>query len=279
MKTRLIKQLAAYSGAAGAFVAFSGKADAQVVFTDLNPDITLLTANFDSYTIDFNNDATHEFSIETIFSASTYVTSGGSTFTYSNNMIAIYRNDPGFGMMGPFIVDALSLNDPISPAGSFSAYDFYANIGANYPGYYGYFAGQGDKYIGVHFSVGVNTHYGWILVNVAADLSSITIKSFAYELQTNTAILAGDMGLVGIDAKEYPEFQIVPSPAQDIIQLSAPAGGNISFMDISGKIVHSSAVEKGTHTINISHLTQGMYFVKFLSDDGVAEMRKLVVKK
>jgi hypothetical protein len=55
----------------------------------------------------------------------------------------------------------------------------------------GEFLGQTDKFIGVKFTDGGSTHYGWIKVTVPGDASSIDIISAAYEQTANVPISSG----------------------------------------------------------------------------------------
>lgn len=56
--------------------------------------------------------------------------------------------------------------------------------------------GVSDGFIGLRFGATLNDtlrrFYGWIRVDVAADLKSITIKDYAYQSQADSSILAGE---------------------------------------------------------------------------------------
>jgi len=55
--------------------------------------------------------------------------------------------------------------------------------------------GATDKYLGISFAIGANTHYGWIRVDVTSGTpEALTIKDFAYNTTPNAPIIAGDAG-------------------------------------------------------------------------------------
>lgn len=65
-------------------------------------------------------------------------------------------------------------------------------------------------------------------------------------------------------------ISIFPNPAQDVlnyVENDTVQITNVSIIDISGKIINSP-VNLSSHTIDISALQDGVYFVKFESDNG-----------
>ena len=126
-KTRL-KQ---YTAVAGALVAQSNL-NAQVVATDLNPDVVVdsLTA---PYALDFNNDANPElaFFVQHVSGASS---TQGVQFTYEG-AIAGAQFSPGVSVVGAtgtgsssssFQISALNNGDPISAAANFGTSSYGA---------------------------------------------------------------------------------------------------------------------------------------------------------
>ncbi len=389
MKKTFTKKLAAYTGAAGAFIALgsASEAKAQAVYTDVNPDEVLYPVSFDIYDIDFNNDAISEFSIETfyIFSSYSYTTYSGSIFynTFSYYSAGITKADNNFGILGTsWEASALANGDIVNNSGDFLTNSTFWNLGYNN---WGNFPGAGDKYIGVHFTIGTDVHYGWILVNMVFGSYSITVKGFAYESQPEVGIMAGDivgvyMNLTGVsnlqptsaDVEYWPSktgtayyvvqlatdpepdkdqmkagtgaigatvanfgnaitteniasafavsgltdgiqytlysviesntilsnvksidftttvtdvdelfsgvFSAFPSPADDFINVQMPLEGEIKIMDLNGKVIFSTQHAAGTHNIDVSALTSGMYFIHFTDIQGNNQMVKFVKK-
>lgn len=86
------------------------------------------------------------------------------------------------------------------------------------------FVDQGYQYIGIRFTLGDGTHYGWVQVNNTVGYSagdgitqqSLTIKDFAYETTAGASIKAGQT--------YSPPVSAVPEPAS-LVQLAMGAGG------------------------------------------------------
>ena len=64
----------------------------------------------------------------------------------------------------------------------------YAQI---FPPATGQFPGAGPKFIGIQFDNAGQTHFGWVQVMVAPDVSMVTIVDWAWDDTPNTAIHAG----------------------------------------------------------------------------------------
>lgn len=54
------------------------------------------------------------------------------------------------------------------------------------------YAGTGDILTGVQFAINGKMHFGWILVNVSANMKTVIVKEVAYDIRPNTAIKAGE---------------------------------------------------------------------------------------
>lgn len=64
----------------------------------------------------------------------------------------------------------------------------------------GPWGGVTEKYLGVKFEIGANVHYGWVKLSSSAAVgSTLTLHEYAYENTVNTAITAGDVGVVNTD--------------------------------------------------------------------------------
>lgn len=215
----LSEKLKKYSLAAGAVLAAGTAAQAQVVYT--NDADSILNAG-DIYDIDLNNDAVMDFRIQVyqMSNTSTYTIGTntnhpiigytsvsnlpiyGTTFTYSYTYIHYQVNgaqlSPLYGgqRVGSYFPYALSNNNAVDNNASFGSapwlqltysHDIYGS------GTYGYFGGQGNKFIGVRFPDGIgNTYYGWIRINVQnINGEPTTILDWAYEAKPGKGILTG----------------------------------------------------------------------------------------
>jgi hypothetical protein len=182
---KLEKDIVAYSLAAGAVLIGAAGANAAVHHTDLGAGVVL---NTDGATIDIDFDGGGtEFTIA-------FGTSYRRVNVAYRTANASWRGGNGYGTTG-----AIALNNGdnvdsgaqwghsnLTGTNSFGnmAYTSY-NLG------YGSFAGTSDKYLGVRFTISGNTHYGWIQVQVPADVTYATITGYAYEDVADAQITAG----------------------------------------------------------------------------------------
>jgi len=76
-----------------------------------------------------------------------------------------------------------------SGAGSSRNMAFFSN---RYFSARGNFRDTSDRYLGLRFNIGGDTHYGWVQVSIPSDVSSATITGLAYEDMAGVGILAGE---------------------------------------------------------------------------------------
>ncbi len=182
-KSNLRNRLINYSLASAAIILGTETTKAQIWGFDVDPD-EVLDTNLETLNINFN--ATHKFNIK-------YEISGAYHLVHIEPQTASASWLSRTGGRAK----ALSTGYVISSGKSF-------NNAANRERFAdlhsagGYFTTgsswfNSDKYIGVRFKIGGNTHYGWILVNVSVVgtvLESITVKSYAYQQTAGASITA-----------------------------------------------------------------------------------------
>lgn len=257
MKKSIPNKLLVYSGAASAFLAFGNKSDAQVVHIDIDPDTMLNSALWETYEIDFNNDATQEFEIRT-----QYTTISFSSVIYTTYSAGIFEGNPAFGIIGGAGgVDALDFNNPIKQNSVFNAGIYAWNLG--YHGF-GNFAEEGDKYIGVKFSIGANIHYGWILVNLNSNCSEMVVKAFGYEFQPDVGVLAGD--IVGIYVNLLNVDNILTTSAD--VHFWPSKSGNVYYVvqNASDPVPTKAEVISGTGAAGATFVQDGYKGVSNVPD-------------
>jgi hypothetical protein len=148
-------------------------------------DITLTSAPASSYGVTFTGDSPQiAFSDET---------------AKGNPLLVVNGNGLGeFVVSGqPSALDANTLINSSSTFGESSGnYDMAEKLGTtgSDPWY-----GVQEKYLGVTFTEGSSTYYGWIELSVASNLDT-TILGWAYQNTPGVGILAGDIG-----AQSVPE--------------------------------------------------------------------------
>lgn len=273
-KTRL-KQ---YTAVAGALVA-QGNVNAQVVATDLNPDIIIDSLSA-PYALDFNNDANPElaFFVQHISGASS---TQGVQFTYegavagaqlSPGVSLLGANVPGSSSSSSFQISALNNGDPISAAANFGTssnaalgLDLLVDAGilGQIPVQQGSFLNQSNKFLGAKLTAGANTYYGWVELSVNTNASQITIHGFGYQSTANSQILAGEGANSGLELIALAnKVTIVGTPEHVAINITPDViGAKVSFVSMSGQEVSSALLTDINNTISFENLSTGIYQV------------------
>ncbi len=170
---RLDRRIGAYTAAASAALAFGAtQAEAAVVYTDI-ADVTL--NHGDTFSIDFDGDTVNDITI-----------SGGSTYFNQISTGSVLGtssiNDNALALPAGFVVG------PAPTTGSFGpGYDLWQK--SDY-GYYGNWINVSNRYLGVRFTIGGATHYGWVRMSTV-NTDTVTIHDFAYESLADTPIVTG----------------------------------------------------------------------------------------
>jgi len=213
--TTLSEKIKAYSALAGSVVALAPAANAQITYTDINPDSVF--TNPGSFDIDINNDAVNDFQFN--FSKTNSSTTFSSTsysyfylrFVSSTNSLRISPlGTAGNQVLSAGYPAALNLNDPITKAQSFNGAS--SQLLANYSYTYfrfvssysaststnrystGNFINASNKFLGVRVVVSTDTLYGWVRLDVSGGVNSYTVKDYAFQTCPGIGIKAGDMG-------------------------------------------------------------------------------------
>jgi len=277
-KTRL-KQ---YTAVASALVA-QGNLNAQVVATNLNPDVVVDSLS-GPYALDFNNDANPElaFFVQHISGASS---TQGVQFTYEG-AVAGAQLSPGVSLLGAtgtgsssssFQVSALNNGDPISAAANFGTssnaalgLDLLVDAGilGQIPVQQGNFLNQSNKFLGAKLTAGANTYYGWVELSVNTNASQITIHGFGYQSTANSQILAGEGANSGLELIALADkVTIVGTPEHVAINVTPDViGAKVSFVSMSGQEVSSALLTEINNTISFETLSTGIYQVVVSTD-------------
>jgi hypothetical protein len=277
------QRLKAYS-ALSSGVLLASVAGAQIVYTDVNPDVTINSTN-SHYDVDMNNNSTPDFRLLHVpISSVVNTTMYGIPITVNVNGDAIAVGAGTNALVGftstinsstVYVPAALALNTPINATASwqtntasYGTQTLAVKVDITIPalGYSGTetggdWLGQTDKYLGVKFSVGANTHYGWIRLDVASDATSAVIKDFAYDATADAPILAGDMITTSV-----PELgEIVFWKQQNNISLNFGdiefQNAEISIYNALGQVVKSENTSDKHTNISTNDLNSGLYIV------------------
>lgn len=281
--TPLTKRLASYSVAAGATIALAATPDAQVMFTDIDPDVRISTG--ESFDLDIDGDGTVDFVVT--------ANEGGGPNTQARIRIdAPEAGDNGvLGRVAPYFGNSqfasiynLSTGDQIDGADAFFHGGVAASIYANSP-YYPFLGTEG--HVGIRFVAGGGTtHFGWIGLAANSDATTADIQGFAFEATPNTAIAAGDRGQTNPppptatepDAlgEGYAFTPVAPNPVTGRSTFEVAVGRTqhvrVSVVDALGRTVrtlHDAALAAGTDAeiaFDAGDLPTGIYVVRVVGE-------------
>jgi hypothetical protein len=275
----------------GISLTLSTLAIGQVNYTAVSPAVTL-TASYasESYTIDFDNNGVIDVIItadkEDVNPNGFFLTlTGCAIFTPGDSEVAGYPKPLGDETI--LLADSISNLETIGPDLDFvssSTPALFPGIGLSIIGHVtgtstalstdGEFIGK-QKYIGAKFMIGSEIHYGWVLVNCAANFETVTILGYAYEGSADTPIIAGDMGSAGVVNVEEVKKKINVYTHQQKIYVQSPSSVQLEIFNILGAKVGQYEVLNGT-VVDVSHLKSGVYVLSY--DNGVNKStRKFVI--
>lgn len=267
MKKGIQSKLNAYAAAAGT-MALAGAADAQVVYTDINPDT--IVHDTVGYVLDFDNNGVPELRIETDM----YV---GSSATVNFAQVTVLGS-PNNAVIGslyyatyPFPT-AMNTGDSIAQSNA-NWQPATFNNGIQYLGVvtssatYANWIGVNDKYLGVRFQIGANTHYGWVRLSVSSGVDTIIVKDYAYQVLPGVGITAGLQ--VGIPTVAENNNITIFSSANTIVirNTEAEKGGIVRITNTLGQTVSESQISEENMRITLDGQAPGIYFVEVIRED------------
>ncbi len=201
MKVHTFKEkLAQYITMSAAFLAANAeKADAQIMYTDVNPDIVIQNGFFN---LDLNNDGVADFKLE---QHSQNLWGNLLHFTFENNyclnnneaMENIYYPNFPYPLLGGVAINQNQIFGNGSVLAFRSIHSTSSTNGqyatsTNYEGYFGLF-GINNQYLGLKLFSNGNTYYGWARLDVNILTSNIIIKDYAINLTPDSSINAGQV--------------------------------------------------------------------------------------
>ncbi len=272
-------KLSSYTAFAGAIVAGSA-ANAQVTYTDVNPDVVADSLN--PYAIDFNGDNTPDLAFGVQHLSGSF-SQQGQAFTYEG-AFAYAVLPAGLAVVNPADTTTAVLDCGVSVA---QASPFGTSSGAilgyaalispiNYPVAVGPWLGVADKYLGFKFTVGANTHYGWARLSVAANAETITIKEYAFNATPDGAI--NTCQTAGIENVSVEDKVTIKTTLNDATVNVTPdlVGGTINIVSMTGQVVKTVAISDVNTTISFEGVESGIYTVAANFNGGSVNKRVYV---
>ena len=277
MKKNLHSRISKYTAVAGAVVSAAG-AQAQVVYTDVNPDYSHdapQNNGFAAYPLDLNNDQTIDF-----------VVASRDTVTPNSHVRLTFAAPYGAGnaVAGetPSAYDyalALDINTMVdSTLNWIAATNTMAyNVDSANP-YNENWNGVTDKYLGLQFVVGGNTHYGWARLDSYAIGDSIVLKDYAYEATPNVGIMTGNMGasLTETQIENLVKFVNQANNSVKVVVNGNLTNGVVSVISSTGQVVSTDVIKDKTFFVDMNNLSSGIYMVNVTFNEG-ATTNKIIV--
>ena len=283
MKKLLLKKLTAFIVTT---MMISVSANAQIVYTDVNPDSTLTCSISNcskSYNLDLNNDGIIDFLINTGWRRL-------NCSMLSVSTVKFVSETPQIGNGAVTLM--INANDIIDSNLAFSASNgtlLSITTGPVCSGSSGNWTSTSDHYLGLKLTVGANIYYGWVRLNVVvASSASFTVQDYAYNTIPNQPILAGQTIATGINENSFASsINLFPNPATN--NLTIKLGNNnknveVTIIDITGKTIYSTTASDSDNyqeqnvEINTEDFAAGVYVVQIQTADFIGT-KKLVIKK
>jgi hypothetical protein len=275
MNKELQKRLGKYTAAAAALVGASG-ANAQIVYTDVNPDFAH-PGNEIAYGLDLNNDANFDFAM---FSADTVVSSGARiryTVIAPYGTAAASNAIAGESPSGYDYALALNSGDMIDATLNWIAATntMAYNVDSNNP-YNENWNGVTDKYLGLKFVVAGNTHYGWARLDVQAVADVWTLKDYAFNATPDGALEAGQMaGVNTMELESLVHFVNQPNNTVKVIVNGGLTDGAIALVSTNGQTISTGNVDSSEFIVDLNGLSAGIYVINAQFAEG--SMTKKVI--
>lgn len=280
----LTGRLLSYSAAAGAIIAIGHEADAQVIYTDVDPDVILEAAvdEEEIYELDINNDGTIDVDIKNYKDA-----------WYNYGLV---NPRPGAGVVTSFLFYACDTwsstyhialkfeeGDVIDSELNFLT-DTQASMGwaaISNDCTTGQFHEESEngKFLAIRITLdeGATYHYGWVRVEVDSVYNTVTVLDYAYEQTADKEIWAGSHNSVSVnDRLQDLGIQIFSVENRIIISDLKNDHAQVQVFNALGQLVRSVPVQSGRKEIPVEE--KGFYIVRLKLDNDVVVSDKVVVK-
>ena len=302
MKTSIIKKF--YAFILILIGMFSANTNAQIVYTDVNPDI-VSRCNSDScsgdYSLDLNNDGINDFILsprKKAFICSCFgfdgryhnYAGGRDSAVISSTSQSWIADRVGGYVLNTLIDSSLPWTNAIHilatkpdvcvPCPTFGYWT------SHQPGT-GPWNNINGKYLALKTQVGSDFYYGWVKLGVATatgiDLVSITIMEYAFNSIPNQPILAGQTNTTGIIENSFASsINLFPNPAYNHLTIALGSNNKkveVTITDITGKVIYTTiATDTQNVEVNTKDFAEGIYVVQIQTADFITT-KKLVLEK
>ena len=282
-------RLARFSAVAGAVLA-SSAVNSQIVYTNVDPDIIIDTAS-GQYNLDFNADAMIDVTLN-VMNVMEFTSISTSTSAVYAGSLAVVTPGIGAGVVSAILgsssssyVTAMNNGDLIGTAAVFGGSSMAAlaidititSSSSSYQISNGAFLGVTDKFLGVKFLIGTNTHYGWARLDVSANADTIRLKDYAYNVAADSPILAGQT--LGLDAISVENKVTIKTTLDNATINVTPdlIGGRVVMFNIAGQEIKVVQIIDVNTEILYEGVETGIYTITAQFDGGMVN-KKVYIK-
>jgi hypothetical protein len=176
---------------------FAARANAQIIYTDVDPDTTITQGPIGStvYALDINNDGITDATL-----------TASRTSTNNSVFLGTANGSQALVCCPILLTRAMNFNAFIGPDASGTNASWGTGqdarlrqvpTGGGGPGGpnpipFGDWSNPTDRYLALRFSLGGDWYYGWVRVSVSSGASSFTIRDYAYNGVPGEGIFAGE---------------------------------------------------------------------------------------
>ncbi len=288
MKRELLKNVKSYSAMAVGLIA-ADAVQAQIVYKYVDHDM-VVNGNFDAadwhdasawarYQIDLDDDGNTDYTLRVLSGIQNGVADldPAGDNQYVNNPANPFATPMEKGVeIGAASLDWKGLM--VYPNG-YNYLGTMSTLGKTLAQGGGGFTGKTDKYVGLKFKIGSQTHYGWARLDARDDDRQYTLKDFAYESTPDKSILAGDgqvnVGLKTLTSKDMKINTVGKNISIELIN-QANAAGTVKVFNIAGQEMLSAKIDSKNNDFSLNAVS-GIYLVK-VSVAGVQYSQKIYIK-
>ena len=137
--------------------------------------------------------------------------------------------------------------------------------------------GVTDKYLGLKFIVGANTHYGWARLDVQAIGDVWTLKDYAYNAAPDGAIMAGQVDRVNtMELESLLHFVNQDDNSVKVVINGDLSEGKISLISAAGQVVSTGNVDSNEYNVSLNGLSAGIYVISAEFAEGTMTKKVIV---
>ncbi len=286
-----------YSAAAVALLGVTA-ASSQVIYTDIDPDVVLDEPD-EMFGIDLDDDGLNDFNFfnesftTTVFYmdiANVKALFVGAFDTMQNGVVGgtIYLSGAGcYTYYWPY---PIQLGDLIGITNNFYNDNYQTLAKTSYESGYFPFTSHGgywspyfwgeqiENFLGFRFTDEESAQrYGWIRCSVIDSGRTLIIHDYAYELQPNQPIIAGDtVSYVEIQEQSLLVATVYGFNNDICINLQNQTPTQVTIVNIAGQTVLAKTIYNQFEVLDASDFPSGMYLVTLKAND-LSLTRKIVI--